>query len=52
MSAEEVYLHDYDTVPEAVNGLDRCFRFYNGERLYQALGYQTPAQMFAAAQVA
>ncbi len=49
---EEVYLHDYDTVPEAVSGLGRYFRFYNEERLHQALGYQTPAQVFAAAQVA
>jgi putative transposase len=49
---EEVYLHDYQTVPEAVSGLTRYFRFYNEERLHQALGYLTPAQVFAAAQVA
>lgn len=45
---EEVYLHDYDTVTDAVSGLSRYFRFYNDERLHQALAYQTPAQVFAA----
>jgi putative transposase len=45
---EEVYLHDYQTVADAVSGLDRYFRFYNQERPHQALQYQTPAQVFAA----
>jgi putative transposase len=43
---EEVYLKDYQTVAEAVSGLDRYFRFYNHERPHQALGYQTPAQVY------
>ncbi len=43
---EEVYLHDYQTVKEAVSGLDRYFRFYNHDRPHQALGYQTPAQVY------
>jgi putative transposase len=46
---EEVYLNDYQTVAEAVSGLDRYFRFYNQERPHQALGYQTPAQVYGAA---
>jgi putative transposase len=46
---EEVYLKDYQTVADAVNGLDRYFRFYNHERLHQALGYQTPAQVYGMA---
>ncbi len=40
---EEVYLKDYETVSEAVDGLNRWFRFYNHERLHQSLGYRTPS---------
>ena len=39
---EEVYIHSYDTVKEARESLDNYFRFYNGERLHQSLGYRTP----------
>jgi putative transposase len=46
---EEVYLKDYQTVADAVRGLDHYFRFYNHERLHQALGYQTPAQVYGMA---
>ena len=43
---EEVYLHDYRHVPDAIGGLGRYFRFYNGERLHQSLGYRTPEAVF------
>jgi putative transposase len=46
---EEVYLKDYQTVAEAVSGLDSYFRFYNQERPHQALGYLTPAQVYGLA---
>ena len=39
---EEVYLKDYANVQEATAGLGAYFRFYNQERLHQALGYRTP----------
>ena len=43
---EEAYLHDYATVSDANNGLDRYFLFYNMERLHESLGYKTPYEVY------
>ena len=43
---EEVYLHDYRTVLEARERLAAYFRFYNTERLHEALGYRTPHEVY------
>jgi putative transposase len=43
---EEVYLKDYRSVQEAIEGLRRYFEFYNRERLHQSLNYQTPAAVY------
>ena len=43
---EEVYLHDYEQVDDAVNNLRNYFWFYNHERPHQALGYRTPAAIY------
>lgn len=43
---EEVYLKDYNSVEEAIEGLRRYFEFYNRERLHQSLNYQTPAAVY------
>jgi putative transposase len=40
---EEVYLTDYETPREAIQGLATFFVRYNEWRQHQALGYQTPA---------
>ena len=44
---EEVYLKAYRNGSEARRGIDAYLDLYNRERPHQALGYQTPAQVFA-----
>ena len=44
---EEVYLHDYADGWEAEERLRAYFRFYATERPHQALGYRTPAAVYA-----
>ena len=34
---EEVYLHDYAGVPQAIKGLGSYFKFYNHARIHQSL---------------
>jgi putative transposase len=43
---EEVYLKDYADGWEAEASLDSYFQFYNHERIHQALGYRTPAEVY------
>ena len=43
---EEVYLHAYETVGAAHQGLERYLTFYNQTRPHQALDGQTPDQMY------
>jgi putative transposase len=46
---EEVYLKDYAGFTDAARNLAAYFRFYNRERLHQALGYRTPVAVYRAA---
>ena len=48
LKQEEVYLRDYESVPEARAGIERYLRFYNHERLHQSLDYVTPAALYKA----
>ena len=43
---EEVYLKEYADGWEAEASLAAYFRFYNHERIHQALGYRTPAEVY------
>jgi len=45
---EEVYLHAYDSVAEARQGLARYFTFYNQGRPHSALDGQTPDMVYFA----
>ena len=44
---EEVYLRDYADAEEARESLSAYFRFYNEQRLHQALGYRTPEEVYS-----
>lgn len=43
---EEVYLHAYQSVPEAKAGIARYFAFYNARRSHTALDRQTPDHIY------
>ena len=43
---EEVYLKDYIDGWQAEESLGAYFRFYNEERVHQALGYRTPWEVY------
>jgi putative transposase len=43
---EEVYLRDYTDGWHAESSLAAYFRFYNQERIHQALGYRTPQDVY------
>jgi len=43
---EEVYLKSYRDGKEARDEIGEYFRFYNTTRPHQALGYQTPAELY------
>jgi putative transposase len=45
---EEVYLKEYQSMAQAVEGIGAYFRFYNTQRPHQSLGNQTPGAVYAA----
>lgn len=49
---EDIYLKDYQTVPEVRKGLADYFHHYNFERYHQSLDYQTPFSVYRCEQQA
>jgi len=43
---EEVYLKDYQSMKDAQSSLKQYFKFYNTERIHQALQYKTPESIY------
>jgi len=43
---EDIYLKDYESVPELIAGLRSYFDFYNNERPHQTLSGRTPAEVY------
>ena len=44
---KNIYLNDYQVIPEARHGLKNYFEFYNNERFHQALKYKTSWQVYS-----
>jgi len=45
---EDIYIKDYEQVPELESGLRAYFWFYDEERPHQSLDYQTPGDVYRA----
>jgi hypothetical protein len=43
---EDIYLKDYVTVADLIEGLEGYFAFYDQRRKHQALEYRTPFEVF------
>lgn len=43
---EDIYLHEYQDIPQCRAGLERYFSFYNTERRHQSLEYKTPLETY------
>jgi len=46
---EDIYIKDYEGVPELESGLTAYFRFYDEDRPHQSLDYRTPGEVYRAA---
>jgi len=49
---EDIYLKEYEQVPDLASGLTSYFRFYDETRPHQSLGYRTPGEVYRAGNLA
>jgi len=45
---EDIYIKNYERVPELESGLTAYFRFYDEDRPHQSLDYRTPGEVYRA----
>jgi putative transposase len=45
---EDIYINNYERVPELESGLSAYFRFYDEERPHRSLDYRTPGEVYRA----
>jgi putative transposase len=45
---EDIYIKNYELVPELESGLKAYFWFYDEERPHQSLDYRTPGEVYRA----
>ncbi len=43
---EDIFINDYETIPQTKIGLTAYFTFYNTDRPHQSLNYQSPYQLY------
>lgn len=43
---EDIYIREYNSVPECRQGVKRYFEFFNQERFHQSLDYLTPDEIY------
>ena len=48
MKYEDIYIKDYERVPELELGLTAYFQFYDEDRPHQSLGYRIPGEVYRA----
>jgi putative transposase len=49
---DDIYVKDYERVPDPESGLEAYFWFYDEERPHQSLGYRTPGEVYRAGALA